>query len=234
MYVLSNSQTVHILVTAWFLVRQPINIFVIVICIPKEGLTAQLSLLLYLDNSFIGWCQPSLLFNLMTNMLRPVFAWQYTNMLLKLPVGKRSQLKSAIFKMGLVHGLGSRAWFIWPWGVKGQIFVWRAWWAGSVKKVWPLMFALYGSNKPSPNWQFESGNLKLRSLRDQMQYSGQKKKLSAPEEGQNSPRMVKSQTFWVPVYSYSSWQYILKDLDFFVAGLIFNNILVQKKIVPHW
>ena len=30
-------------------------------------------------------------------------------------------------------------------------------------------------------------------------YSGQKKKLSAPEKGQNCPPMVKSQTFWVPV-----------------------------------
>ncbi len=37
MYALSNSPTDHISVTTWFLVRQPIKIFVIVI--PKEGLT---------------------------------------------------------------------------------------------------------------------------------------------------------------------------------------------------
>ncbi len=32
-------------------------------------------------------------------------------------------------------------------------------------------------------------------------YSAQKKKLSAPEEGQNFPLMIKSQTFCVSVYS---------------------------------
>ena len=44
-------------------------------------------------------------------------------------------------------------------------------------------------------------------------YSGQKKKLSAPEEGQNFPPVAKSQTFWVPVYS--------------------HNTVVQRKFVPH-
>ncbi len=39
---------------------------------------------------------------------------------------------------------------------------------------------------------------------DSDMYSAQKKKLSAPEEGQNFPPMIKSQTFCVSVYSYLS------------------------------
>ncbi len=35
-------------------------------------------------------------------------------------------------------------------------------------------------------------------------YSAQKKKLSAPEEGQNFSPMIKSQNFFVSVYSYLS------------------------------
>ncbi len=40
-------------------------------------------------------------------------------------------------------------------------FSWRA---KSMKKVWPLTFDLYGSNKPSPECQFKNGKFKLRSI----------------------------------------------------------------------
>ena len=58
----------------------------------------------------------------------------------------------------------------------------------------------------NPYGWLKSGTLYMNRYYDNYIYSAQKKKLSAPEQGQNFPQMLVIQLFFIPVYYHQSSQ----------------------------